>query len=99
MDGQVKQLLSTRRASAVDFGTRLRALMFERRVSIQALYEATGVSVRLIGKYRAGDNEPRNYYGDPTENGRLIADALEVPVDVLLPPVVFHDPNGEPKAA
>lgn len=73
--------------------------MYQRRMSIQQLHGATGISVRLIGKYRAGENEPRNYYGDPTENGLAIADALEVPTEELLPPVAFNGREPTPRAA
>lgn len=67
------------------FAERLRATMHERRMSVGRLAETTGISERLIRKYRAGDVEPRDSFGDPTENGRAIARSLRVPLRDLLP--------------
>jgi transcriptional regulator with XRE-family HTH domain len=77
------------------FAARLRALQFEQRLSVEALSRQTGISVRLLAKYRAGTTEPRDYYGDPSSNAHKLADALDVDVEELLPPA----PNGEPQAA
>jgi transcriptional regulator with XRE-family HTH domain len=77
------------------FAARLRALQFEQRLSVEALSRQTGISVRLLAKYRAGTTEPRDYYGDPSANAYKLADALEVAVEDLLPP----EPNGDPVEA
>lgn len=59
--------------------------MTAQRIGASRLAQATGIDVRMIRKYRAGDSEPRDYFGYPTENGIKIADALDVDVDELLP--------------
>jgi len=59
--------------------------MRERKLSVNALSETTGISGRLIRRYRAGDSEPRDYFGDPTENGIKLALALSLSVEDLLP--------------
>lgn len=48
-------------------------------MGVEALARATGLSPRLIAKYRAGAHEPR------VQNAVKIARALQVPVETLLP--------------
>jgi hypothetical protein len=90
MTGQVKQISKDQ-----SFAERLRAAMWDAGVGVGALSVKTGINSRLIAKYRAGDNEPRDYFGRPTHNAELIAKALDVSVEWLMPPV---DPS-EPVAA
>ena len=70
--------------SSQAFRDRLIALMAERRLSITALATKTGISPRLISKYRAGTSEPRDHFGDPTRNAHALAEALGVDVADLL---------------
>jgi transcriptional regulator with XRE-family HTH domain len=77
------------------FAARLRALQYEQRLSVEALSRQTGISVRLLAKYRAGTTEPRDYYGDPSDNAHKLAEALGVAVGDLLPP----ESNDEPVEA
>jgi transcriptional regulator with XRE-family HTH domain len=81
MTGHVKEL-----CSSGPFSSRLRCLMNEQHISSDQLAGKTGISERLIRKYRSGRTEPRDWWGEPTENGHKLADALGVPVDELLPP-------------
>lgn len=74
-----------------NFAGNLRREMWKQRVSIAQLSDRSGVSIRLISKYRAGDSEPRDYYGTPTANALKIARALEVPVHHLLPVASLRD--------
>lgn len=67
--------------------------MREQGLSNDAVFLKTGISPRLIAKYKAGDTEPRDYFGEPTDNARLLADALGVDVNELLPP---REDNGDP---
>lgn len=76
------------------FADRLKALMREQRVGSDVLGRRTGISARLIAKYRAGTTEPRDPFGDPTENAHKLAEALGVTVEDLLP-----EPNGDAIAA
>jgi transcriptional regulator with XRE-family HTH domain len=69
------------------FGQALKALMRERKVGVDKLAFATGISPRLIGKYRSGQVVPRDNYGDPTENAAKVAEFFGVDVADLLPPV------------
>jgi transcriptional regulator with XRE-family HTH domain len=69
------------------FDQALKALMRERRVGVDKLAFATGISPRLIGKYRSGTVVPRDPFGDPSENAVKIARELGVDVAVLLPPL------------
>jgi transcriptional regulator with XRE-family HTH domain len=78
-----------------NFASRLRTLQFDQRLSNEGLAQRTGISVRLIAKYRAGTTEPRDYYGDPSANAYKLADALDVAVEELLPSA----PDGEGVAA
>lgn len=80
MTGHVKEL-----SPEDPFSARLSRLMFEGRMSVGRLAQETGISERLIRKYRGGHSEPRDYFGDPTANALKIAEALSVPVEVLVP--------------
>jgi transcriptional regulator with XRE-family HTH domain len=68
------------------FAGRLRSLMEAQRVSAEKLSRLSRVNVRMINRYRAGKNEPRDSWGDPTANALKLARALGVEVDELLPP-------------
>lgn len=78
MLGNVKRGTAGREGSG-RFADQLRAVMAERGVGVEALARATGLSPRLIAKYRAGAHEPR------VQNAVKIASALQVPVETLLP--------------
>ena len=78
MTGQVKELSGP-------FAARLRAVMNERRIGTATLSRASDVSARLIHKYRSGEVEPRNSWGDPTVNAQKLAAALDVPLAELCP--------------
>ena len=79
------------------FATKLRQLMQDQRVSLNQLARDAEISVSVIGRYRTGQSEPRDHFGDPTPNAFKLAQALNVPVDELLPPV--EKPNGETPVA
>lgn len=65
------------------FGATLKALMRERRVSVDRLAFATGISPRMITRYRSGVVVPRDPFGDPSDNAYKLASALSVDVGVL----------------
>jgi hypothetical protein len=60
--------------------------MRSHKVGVDSLAFATGISPRLIGKYRSGTVVPRDHYGDPTENAVKIAEFFAVDVADLFPP-------------
>lgn len=66
--------------------------MREQGLSNDAVFLKTGIAPRLVAKYKAGDTEPRDYFGEPTQNAHLLADALGVDVNELLPP---KEGNGD----
>lgn len=70
------------------FPARLKAAMVANRIGSAKLGEATGISPRLINKYKAGDSEPRDPFGLPSENAHKLAVALDVDVHELVPPRV-----------
>lgn len=67
-----------------EFASRLADLMREQRISTEAMARQTGISVRLLRKYRAGKTVPQDYFGGPTRNLLLLADALHVDASYLL---------------
>lgn len=67
------------------FAAKLRGLQRERGLTNDELAREAGIGVRLIAKYRNGETEPRDYFGEPTENARKLATALGLPLDELLP--------------
>lgn len=83
---------STPEGNIRPFAERLRALMREQGLSNDAVFLKTGISPRLVAKYKAGATEPRDYFGDPTENAHLLAEALGIEVGDLLPP---REGNGD----
>jgi hypothetical protein len=60
--------------------------MLEQRIGREDLAARTGIASRLLGKYRAGTVEPRDAFGDPSDNAHKLADVLGVQVNELLPP-------------
>lgn len=86
------------------FAKRLKAIMREQKIGNERLAFKSGISSRLIAKYRAGTTEPRDGYGDPSHNAHKLAEALGVDLDELMPPrqrIDEKQPNGhdEPVAA
>jgi hypothetical protein len=70
------------------FAVRLCSLMRDRGVSVSALSARTGISPRMISRYRTGQNRPTvPYTRRPSENAVKIARELGVDVAVLLPPL------------
>lgn len=67
------------------FAVRLKRIQRELLTTNEALSRATGISVRLINKYRSGVTEPRDSFGEPSENAYKIAAALGEDVADLLP--------------
>lgn len=65
------------------FGRCLSYEMRAQRISCLTLAQITGISERLIRKYKSGRTVPRDYYGDPSQNAQKIAAALRVPVDQM----------------
>lgn len=57
--------------------------MRDRGIGSERLARETGISVRLIRKYRAGQTVPRDWFGQPTENAVTLAKALGVNVREL----------------
>lgn len=81
MTGPVKQ-----NSESPTFAERLNSAMWERQLGVEALAQKSGVTWRLISKYRKPDGvEPRDYFGKPTPNAHKLAKALGVEVDWLLP--------------
>lgn len=76
----------------LSFAERLKRLMREQRIGNEGMFVRTGISPRLVAKYRAGTTEPRDAFGDPTANAHKLAAALGVEVSELLPP---REPNGQ----
>lgn len=76
MPSQVPEIFSP-------FAQALAIEMREQRIGGEQLARKTGISVRLIRKYKSGQTVPRDYYGEPSENARKIADALGVSLDVM----------------
>lgn len=69
--------------------------MWDAGLGVGELAKRTGISPRLIAKYRSGPTEPRDYFGRPTHNAVLMAEALSVTVDMLVPPAAdAPDPAG-----
>jgi hypothetical protein len=89
MTGQVKQISEDQ-----SFAERLRAAMWDAGVGVGQLSVKTGINSRLIAKYRKGANEPRDYFGRPTPNAVLLAEALGVAVDWLVPLTHDHEPRA-----
>lgn len=87
------------RQTELSFAERLKDLQQERRFTAEALAYRSGVSLRLIQKYRAGVTEPRDSFGDPSANARKLAEALDVDVAWLLPPRDEATPAATPPAA
>jgi predicted transcriptional regulator len=73
MTGHVKQL-----SENVSVAERLRAAMWDAGCGVGELAKRTGISPRLIAKYRKGPTAPRDYFGRPTHNAVLMAEALDV---------------------
>lgn len=84
------------RQSQLSFAERLRHLQFTARLTNDALAAKSGVSLRLIQKYRSGPTEPRNIFGDPSVNAHKLADALGVAVAELVP--TDGEPDLQPAA-
>lgn len=59
--------------------------MREQKVGSETLGSRSGISPRLISKYRAGTTEPRDPFGEPSENAHKLAAALGLDVGDLLP--------------
>jgi predicted transcriptional regulator len=89
MDGNVKQL-----SDNMSVADRLRTAMWDAGLGVGELAKRTGISPRLIAKYRKGPTEPRDYFGRPTHNAVLMAEVLGVHVDTLVPPDVQHSPEA-----
>lgn len=93
MTGPVKGNLPT--GAQEDFAGKLRALMHEQRLSVTALAALTGISQRLIRRYRStgpSSSRPVDFFGDPTPNAYALAKALRVPVTDLVP---VPDPDDD----
>lgn len=67
------------------FAARLRDIMVASKISVAGLAESSGINARLIARYRAGETEPRDAYGEPSINAHRLANALDVDVGALLP--------------
>jgi len=78
MPGQPLELLT--------FAERLDALMREQEIGLERLGRETGISPRLISKYRKGRTVPRDAFGEPSRNALKLARALGVSLADLLPP-------------
>lgn len=81
MTTQVKQ-----NSEGESFADRLAEAMLAKGIGLWKLANATGITQRQIVNYRKGRHEPRDFYGQPTDNAHLIARELGVSVDWLLPP-------------
>lgn len=71
-------------SSQAAFSDRLKILMNDQRVTITGLSIKTGIPERTIARYRGGQSEPRDSFGDPTPNAHAIAQALGVDTGELL---------------
>lgn len=95
MAGHVKQS-----SESPTFAERLNSAMWERQIGVEGLSRESGVSWRLISKYRKPDGvEPRDYFGKPTPNAHKLAKALEVEVEWLVPPKPSRDSDSTAPAA
>jgi hypothetical protein len=82
------------------FAERLNSVMWDRGIGVEALARKSGVTWRLISKYRKPDGvEPRDYFGKPTANAHKLADALGVEVEWLVPPKSSRDSDPASPAA
>lgn len=65
------------------FGQALSNEMRRQKISAEFLARETGISVRLIRKYKRGQTIPQDYYGEPTENAQKLARVLSLNLDEL----------------
>lgn len=95
MPGKSKQI-----SENSSFADRLRSAMWDQAIGVDELARVSGVSWRLISKYRKTDGvEPRDYFGKPTPNAHKLAKALGVEVGWLVPPKPSrNDPALDPAA-
>lgn len=88
------------------FADRLATAMLAKGLGLGKLSQQTGITQRQLVNYRKGRHEPRDYYGQPTSNAALLASALDVDVEWLVPPgpsrasafAADDDPDLEPAA-
>lgn len=71
-------------SSQETFSNRLRDLMGDKQIGAPTLARRSGINQRTIARYRAGESEPRDSFGHPTQNAHALADALGVSVADLL---------------
>jgi transcriptional regulator with XRE-family HTH domain len=76
------------------FAGRLRNLMVDQAITIERLAMLSGISVRSITRYRAGEVEPRDAFGRPSPNAWKLARALRIEVDELVPSPASREPDA-----